>query len=92
MGPSAKYPDVDTQTNYFITKHHNEIAILLTFEYLGNKSMNLEIWITQIDIIQIHLHNDIFYLKPVAACQPWPGLNCADHAYIKSSRNKWKKI
>ena len=41
-GPSVKDPGVDTQTNYFRTKYHNDIAIFSTFEYLESKSVNLE--------------------------------------------------
>jgi hypothetical protein len=33
-GPSVKDPGVYTQTNYFRTKYHNDIAIFPTFEYL----------------------------------------------------------
>ncbi len=40
-GPDVKVP-VDTQTNYFHPKYHNEIAIFPTFKYLGEKVINIE--------------------------------------------------
>ena len=42
IGPQVKESVLDTQTNYFRTKYHNEIAIFPTFECLGSKSVNLD--------------------------------------------------
>ncbi|MCF8019873.1 MAG: hypothetical protein K9L62_10780 [Vallitaleaceae bacterium] len=40
---SSQQPVVDVESvdNYFKTKHHNEIAILPTYDYLGMRSINI---------------------------------------------------